>query len=113
VYAGAIMVVFVFVVMLLNFGDQATAQERQWLRPAAWTAPAVLTAVLIAEMAYAFTSTARLANPAPVGPKQVGLALFGPYLLGVELASFLLLAGLVGGYHPGRRLWRPEQKGES
>jgi NADH-quinone oxidoreductase subunit J len=33
----------------------------------------------------------------------VGLALFGPYLLGVELASMLLLAGLVGAYHLGRR----------
>ncbi|MEJ2750528.1 MAG: NADH-quinone oxidoreductase subunit J, partial [Anaerolineae bacterium] len=38
-----------------------------------------------------------------VSPQQVGLTLFGPYLLGVELASMLLLAGLVGAYHLGRR----------
>jgi NADH-quinone oxidoreductase subunit J len=31
------------------------------------------------------------------------MALFGPYLLGVELASLLLLAGMVGAYHLGRR----------
>jgi NADH-quinone oxidoreductase subunit J len=38
-----------------------------------------------------------------VSPQQVALSLFGPYLLGVELASMLLLAGLVGAYHLGRR----------
>jgi NADH-quinone oxidoreductase subunit J len=37
-----------------------------------------------------------------VEPKQVGVALFGPYLLGVELVSLLLLAGMVGAYHLGR-----------
>ena len=36
------------------------------------------------------------------GPKEVGIALYGPYLIGVELASFLLMAGLVGAYHLGR-----------
>ena len=36
IYAGAIMVVFVFVVMLLNLGDQAAAQERQWFSPGIW-----------------------------------------------------------------------------
>ena len=33
----------------------------------------------------------------------MGIALFGPYVLGVELASILLLAALVGAYHLGRR----------
>jgi NADH-quinone oxidoreductase subunit J len=33
----------------------------------------------------------------------VGISLLGPYLIGVELASMLLLAGLVGAYHLGRR----------
>jgi NADH-quinone oxidoreductase subunit J len=40
-----------------------------------------------------------------IDPKQVGIALFGPYLIGVELASMLLLAGLVGAYHLG---WRKQ-----
>ena len=46
-----------------------------------------------------------------VEPKQVGMALFGPYLLGVEMASMLLLAGLVGAYHLGRRPRPEEQEG--
>lgn len=44
-----------------------------------------------------------LAGQGTVGPKQVGIALFGPYLLVVELASLLLLAALVAAYHLGRR----------
>ena len=39
----------------------------------------------------------------PVLPAEVGALLFGPYLLGVEMAAFLLMAGLVGAYHIGRR----------
>ena len=37
-----------------------------------------------------------------VGAKAVGIALYGPYLLAVELASMLLLGGLVAAYHLGR-----------
>ena len=37
-----------------------------------------------------------------VSAKEVGIALFGPYVLAVELASILLLAGLVTAYHLGR-----------
>ena len=36
IYAGAIMVFFIFVVMLLNLGDRASAQERSWLTPRMW-----------------------------------------------------------------------------
>ena len=38
-----------------------------------------------------------------VTPQQVGITLLGPYLLGVEIASMLLLGALVGAYHLGRR----------
>jgi NADH-quinone oxidoreductase subunit J len=35
--------------------------------------------------------------------REVGLALFGPYVLAVEIASILLLAGLVGAYHLAKK----------
>jgi NADH-quinone oxidoreductase subunit J len=103
IYAGAIMVLFVFVVMMLNLGPAATAQEEAWIAPATWIGPLVLAAVLAAELFFVLT-TAGSAAPAgpPVDPKQVGIVFFGPYLLAVELASFLLLAGLVAAYHIGR-----------
>jgi NADH-quinone oxidoreductase subunit J len=40
---------------------------------------------------------------AEVSAKQVGIALLGPYLLGAETAALILLAGLVGAFHLGRR----------
>jgi NADH-quinone oxidoreductase subunit J len=103
VYAGAIMVLFVFVMMMLNLGDQAVAQERQWLKPGMWTGPALMAAILLAEIAWLLASDELQGAAHPVGAKALGIALYGPYLLAVELASMLLLAGLVGAYHIGRR----------
>ncbi len=109
VYAGAIMVLFVFVVMMLNIGDQAERQEQHWLRPRAWIGPAILSLVLLVELLYAFVlNNGQPSSFAPIEPKQVGLALFGPYILGVELSSMMLLAGLVGAYHLGRRAREPK-----
>jgi len=103
-YAGAIMVLFVFVIMMLNLGPQTAATERQWLEPRVWAGPALLAFVLMAEIAYLLTRVPeQVMGLHTVNPKQVGMTLFGPYLLGVELASFLLLAGLVGAFHIGRR----------
>ncbi len=103
VYAGAIMVLFLFVVMMLNIGRPATETERQWLTPGIWTGPVILASILMIEVVYlARTASASLGTGA-TGPKQVGIALFGPYMIGVELASMLLLAGLVGAYHLGIR----------
>ncbi len=103
IYAGAIMVLFVFVIMMLNLGARAARQESELLRPSSWIGPSLLMTVLALELIYAITfERARLSAAALVGPKQVGIALFGPYVLGVELASMLLLAGLIGAYHLGR-----------
>ena len=103
IYAGAIMVLFVFVLMMLNLGVSTTAQEQAWLAPRTWAGPATLAALLLAELAYILARhTNEFHRAGVVGSKQVGIALFGPYLLGVELASLLLLAGLVGAYHLGR-----------
>jgi NADH-quinone oxidoreductase subunit J len=105
IYAGAIMVLFVFVIMMLNLGSQSAEQESRWLRPGMWVGPTVLALVLVAEMVYVLAQSAGApASNASVSPKEVGLSLFGPYVLGVELVSMLLLAGLVGAYHLGRRI---------
>ena len=42
IYAGAIMVLFVFVVMILSTGPRGALQERQWLRASTWIGPALL-----------------------------------------------------------------------
>lgn len=104
IYAGAIMVLFIFVIMMLNLGGATARQESQWLKPGIWRGPAILCGVLAIELVYFFVhDDVQSLSGAPISPKQVGIALFGPYALGVELASMLLLAGLVGAYHLGRR----------
>ena len=103
IYAGAIMVLFVFVIMMLNLGESGDLRERQWLQPRAWFIPAILAALLLAELLIVEAEVAAYTRGVEVSPKEVGLTLFGPYVLAVELASMLLLAGLVGAYHVGRR----------
>ncbi len=104
VYAGAIMVLFVFVIMMLNLGEAAVEQERRWLTPRIWLGPAGLSAVLLGELVYMlWQGPAAVPVGALVSPREVGTLFFGPYLLVIELASMLLLAGLVGAYHLGRR----------
>jgi NADH-quinone oxidoreductase subunit J len=102
IYAGAIMVLFVFVMMLLNLGPQSVEQERRWLTPRTWIGPLVLTVLLLAELLYALARRGPMEGGHIVDPRQVGLSLFGPYALAVELASMLLLAGLVAAHHLAR-----------
>ena len=103
-YAGAIMVLFVFVVMMLNLGPASVRQERDWLKPGIWAGPVFLGALLLLELLYVL-----FGNQSGVGighttvdAKAVGISLFGPYLLVVELASMLLLAAAVTAFRLGR-----------
>lgn len=103
VYAGAIMVLFVFVVMMLNLGNAVVEQERAWLKPQLWIGPGIVSAVLLVVIVYAILGiNDQGIDGNPIGAKEVGIALFGPYVLAVELASMLLLAGLVVAFHLGR-----------
>jgi NADH-quinone oxidoreductase subunit J len=103
IYAGAIMVLFVFVVMMFDLGG-STPEGRQRLAPGTWLGPGILSLILIVELVYTlFAADLNGRTPAVVGPGEVAAGLFGPYALGVELASMLLLAGLTGACHLARR----------
>lgn len=104
VYAGAIMVLFVFVVMMLNLGHKTSDQERRWLSAPAWIGPAILSGVLLWQLGSVLWPRGYITavGSTEVTAKMVGIALYGPYLLAVELASMLLLAGLVAAYHLGK-----------
>jgi NADH-quinone oxidoreductase subunit J len=111
IYAGAIMVLFVFVVMMLNLGETATEVEAMWLKPHVWAWPAALATFLLIELIYVAVNEGQPGNSMHVvTPKEIGIALFGPYAIAVELASFLLMSGLVGAYHVGRRASREEER---
>jgi len=105
-YAGAIIVLFIFVVMMLNLGPKAIEQERAWLQPGMYVGPSMLALVLLGELIYMAMNVEGSPGDiaGAINPKQVSISLFGPYVIGVELASLLLLPGLIGAYHLGRRL---------
>ena len=103
VYAGAIVVLFIFVVMMLNLGKQTAQQEKEWLQLRAWLGPSILSLVLLAEMAVLLLQDNPTGMPAAVvTPKQVSLSLYGEYIIAVELVGFLLMTGIVGAAHIGK-----------
>ncbi len=108
VYAGAIMVMFLFVVMMLNLGRETQEQEKAWLTPSVWVGPTIMAIPLLVLVIYAINMNQEamenitMAHTA-LEAKAIGTALFGPYVLAVELASMLLMAGLVGAYHLARK----------
>lgn len=102
IYAGAIMVLFVFVVMMLNLGREAETREKGWLSSVLWVLPVLLSAVLLVQFVVTLTSAGTAKGSLLIAPKAVGISLFTDYLLGVELASILLLAALVAAFHYGQ-----------
>lgn len=103
IYAGAIMVLFIFVVMMLNLGKETAQQEKQWLRPAVWIGPGILTLVLLMEMAILLLQQPqREVATAVVTPREVAVSLYGEYIIAVELIGFLLTTGIVGAAHIGK-----------
>lgn len=106
VYAGAIMVLVVFVIMLLNVEQEEHGRTRlKFLVPVA----VVLSAILIAEVAFILVTVQEFrvnptANPTDVGLTQsIGGQLFTRYLLPFEITSILLLMAIVGAMTLARR----------
>ncbi len=103
VYAGAIMVLFIFVIMLLNL--RTYAEEEQTHRKQRWIALGLAVLVLAEFVAVlagvTFTSAAGGMTPAAIaaaggGTKVFGEALFNHMLLPFEVASVVLLVAMVG-----------------
>mgnify|MGYP003576448555 CR=1 FL=1 len=112
VYAGAIMVVFLFVIMLLNLGH---ASELEDARGKGWKIAAGLVGLAllaqVAALARARMPEALLLEPGAVAQQveregviaPIARPLFTEYLLAFELTSVLLLTAIVGAVVLGRR----------
>ena len=105
VYAGAIMVLFLFVIMFLNLNKETEPHKPALAKIAAVIAGGSLLLILVATM--------RNVNPASYDPAtfdsqigmvdKLGMVLFRDYALPFELASILLLAAMVGSVMLGKR----------
>jgi NADH-quinone oxidoreductase subunit J len=99
-YVGGIMVLFLFVVMLVNL--DVSLKQSQFSRQ--WPLALVTAGVLLAELAYGIYQGQEGFPLAPASgvsiaggnTQAVGLALYQDYMLGVEIASILLLVAMVG-----------------
>lgn len=119
-YAGAILVLFIFVVMMLNLGKETEKQEAKWFSLKAWIGPGIFALILLAELVYVFSSGIDWGGDLTViSPQEVGIAMYGPYVLGVEMAAMLLMAGVIGAYHIGNekqkeyhRFLKPKEEDE-
>jgi NADH-quinone oxidoreductase subunit J len=101
IYAGAIMVLFIFVTMMLNIGLEKET-EKKWLNPYMWILPSIFAAILLVNFILAVNNVKSIPpDKTAILPKQVGISLFSTYLLAVEIAAILLMAGVIGAYHLG------------
>ncbi len=100
VYAGAIMVLVVFVIMLLNLGrEQQLAERGNAIRVTLGTAVAGIFAVMMALAVIGRESGASALHPQAVTigtTESIGQSLFTQYLFPFEAVSLLLLAALIG-----------------
>ena len=111
VYAGAILVLFVFVIMMLNLGMANESREERWLDAKTWAIPTGLT-IVVAVILYALIGInhedTAVIGGMTVSAKMVGTSLFSKYIMLVEVAALLLLAALVAAYHLGKQSLKDE-----
>jgi NADH-quinone oxidoreductase subunit J len=106
-YAGAIMVLFLFIVMMLRL----RTADRSWKEALPQWSPAialgVITVILSAWMLSAEPGGRVPLEALTVSPAELGRFLFQKYWFLVEIASFLLLIALVGAFYLGRMDKKP------
>ncbi|MDX1435684.1 MAG: NADH-quinone oxidoreductase subunit J [Anaerolineales bacterium] len=106
VYAGAIMVLFLFVIMLLGAERLGEGPSLPWQRPLA----IVLAVILVVETAFILSSRSAPLPPLDIpltefgSPQAIGELLFSEYLLPFEVTSVLLLIAMVGALILSRRV---------
>ena len=103
VYAGAIMVLFLYVIMMLNLNHEAEPHKSNLLKVAAAICAGLLLLVLVAGLKGVDAMPAQTAQDNGIGLiRNLGKVLFKDYLLPFEVTSILLLAAMVGAVMLGK-----------
>lgn len=103
VYAGAIMVLFLYVIMLLNLNEENESQKSNVIRFTAIISAGLLMLVIIGALRAADTAQVTFDNHNNIGlVKNLGRMLFHEFLLPFEIVSLLLLSAMVGAVMLGK-----------
>jgi NADH-quinone oxidoreductase subunit J len=105
VYAGAIMVLFLFVIMLMNLNKETEPQKNRWLKMAGAVAGGCLLLVLVAALKDSeLKETKTMAIWGNIGLiKNLGKELFTTYVVPFEISSVLFLSAMVGAVVIGKK----------
>ncbi len=104
VYAGAIMVLFLFVIMLMNLNQDAEPQKTAISKLVAGVLGGLLLVVLVGSLRGAQDLQLRQYGSSQIGlVKSLGQVLFHEYLFPFEIVSVLLLSALVGAIMIGKK----------
>ena len=104
VYAGAIMVLFLFVLMLLNLSKENEPKNSVFVKFAALVAGGILFIVLIAALKDGLIAAATVDQSDNIGlVENLGQILFTKYVLPFEISSVLFIAAMVGAVLLGKR----------
>lgn len=103
VYAGAIMVLFLFVIMLMNLSKDTEPQKSKWLKLAGAVAGGSLLLVLVAALRHADTQMAQMGSGDIGLIENLGKVLFNDYVVPFEISSILFLSAMVGAVVIGKK----------
>ncbi|HEX6180705.1 MAG TPA: NADH-quinone oxidoreductase subunit J [Chitinophagaceae bacterium] len=105
VYAGAIMVLFLFVIMLMNLGKDTEPKKNKWLKIVGVIAGGCMLLVMIAALKNAETAQQiAQTKEGDIGLiNYLGLALFNEYVVPFEISSVLFLSAMVGAVVIGKK----------
>jgi NADH-quinone oxidoreductase subunit J len=103
VYAGAIMVLFLFVIMLMNLNKDTEPQKNKWLKLAGAVSGGCLLLVLVAALRNADAGQAQVGTGDIGLIQNLGKVLFTDYVVPFEISSILFLSAMVGAVVIGKK----------
>ncbi len=107
IYAGAVLVLFLFVVMMLDLGEEGKAmRQSSAVKILGWiTAIAFVLQMAFLFSAFPVAAPAHLQASEPGSIQAIGRLLFSDHLLAFELTSFLMLAAIIGAVVLSKKKW--------
>jgi NADH-quinone oxidoreductase subunit J len=103
VYAGAIMVLFLFVIMLMNLGKETEPQKSKWLKLIGAVAGGCLLLVMVAALRNTEQQMTELATGDIGLIENLGKVLFKEYVVPFEISSILFLSAMIGAVVIGKK----------